>query len=297
MERVPRQAVDGVLLVDKPVGPSSNTLLQHVRRLLSAARAGHTGTLDPLAGGLLVIGLGQATKFCGELLDADKTYRARLKLGERTATGDAEGMVLERHEVHVTGDQLAAALDPFRGEIEQLPPMYAAVKHQGRPLYSYARSGETAPRKPRRVVIRRLDLEKFEGESITLRVECSKGTYIRVLAEDLGAVLGCGAHLAGLQRLAVGPFKLDQAIGIGPLESLAPAERLSRLLPPDALLATRPRVALEDEAVARFRQGQAIPGPWASGSVVVFGGNGGLIGTGEVDAQGVLRPGRLVASG
>jgi len=288
-------AVDGVLLIDKPVGPSSNVVLQRAKRLLSASRAGHTGTLDPLAGGLLVVGFGQATRFCGEMLEADKLYRARLKLGERTETGDAEGAVLSRGEVRVTRDQLLAALVQFRGEIEQIPPMYAAIKHQGRPLYSYARSGEKIARRSRRVVIRQLDLEEFESEHVVLRVECSKGTYIRALAEDIGGVLGCGAHLAGLQRLAAGPFALGDAIGMDALEALSQGARLKRLLPSEALLGSRPRLVLEEPAAAKFSQGQAVSVNSASGSVAVFGDKGVFIGAGEVDAQGLLRPRRLIA--
>src|SRR5260221_6896815 len=203
--------VNGVLLIDKPVGPSSNAVLQTAKRLLGAKRAGHTGTLDPLASGLLVIGLGEATKFAGALLGADKAYLAQVKLGERTETGDAEGAVLERSEATTTREHLLAVLDHFRGEIEQLPPRHAAIKYQGRPLYAYARRGEHVPRSARPVVIRRLELEQFEGNTARLFVECSKGTYIRVLAEDLGAALGCGAHLSGLERTAVGPFRIGRS--------------------------------------------------------------------------------------
>ncbi len=291
-----RTKVDGVLLLDKPVGPSSNAVLQHIKRLLGATRAGHTGTLDPLASGLLVIGLGEATKFCGELLDADKVYEASLKLGERTATGDAEGRVLERREVKVAREQVLEALERFRGPIEQLPPMHAAIKHQGRPLYSYARSGEAVPRTPRRITIHRLDLEEFGGERITLRVECSKGTYIRVLAEDIGAALGCGAHLAALKRTGVGSFRLDGAIGMQALEVLPSAERARRLLPSEALLGRRPRLALDAQPAAKFRQGQAVSVSGGNGSVAVFGEEGQFLGTGEIDAVSVLRPKRLIAS-
>lgn len=290
-----RCAVDGVLLLDKPVGPSSNAVLQHAKRLLSAARAGHTGTLDPLAGGLLVIGLGQATRFCGEMLEADKIYRARLKLGERTDTGDAEGAVLSRAEVKVTRDRLLVVLERFRGEIEQIPPLHSAIKYRGRPLYSYARTGEEVARPPRRVAIRRLDLEQFESDSVVLRVECSKGTYMRTLAEDVGAALGCGAHLAALQRLAAGSFTLAESIGMEALEALSQHERLKRVLPPEALLGSRPKLVLEEPAAARFGKGQAVPVDSAAGSVAVFGRGGIFIGTGEVGPQGLLRPKRLIA--
>jgi tRNA pseudouridine55 synthase len=295
MQVVSPPAVDGVLLIDKPVGPSSNAVLQHVKRVLGAARAGHTGTLDPLASGLLIVGLGEATKFCGDLLDADKAYLAKLKLGVRTATGDAEGPVLARSEVAVTRDRLIEVLSRFRGEIEQLPPMYAAIKHQGRPLYSYARSGTTVQRTPRRVVIRYLELEEYSEETVVLRVNCSKGTYVRVLAEDLGEALGCGAHLAALRRLLVGGFTLDQAIGLEALELFSTPERLARLLPPEALVSSRPRLDLHGEASARFRQGGAVPVGGPSRCVAVFGEGGAFIGTGQVDLEGTLHAKRLLA--
>jgi len=289
------EAVSGVLLIDKPVGPSSNAVLQRAKRLLGARRAGHTGTLDPLASGLLVIALGEATKFSGGILDADKSYRALLKLGERTETGDAEGPVLSRAEVKVTRNELLAALEHYRGEIEQLPPRYAAIKHRGRPLYEYARRGEHVARTARRVAIRRLELEKFEGDTVGLFVECSKGTYIRVLAEDIGAELGCGAHLAALERTAVGPFALGQSIRLEALEAISPEERRGRLLPLEALLQSWPRLTLEAPLAAKFRQGRAIPVDSAIGSVAVFGEDGMFLGTGQADAGGTLQPKRLLA--
>jgi tRNA pseudouridine55 synthase len=288
-------AVNGVLLVDKPIGPSSNAVLQRVKRLLEAARAGHTGTLDPLASGLLVIALGEATKFSGGILDADKSYRAQLKLGERTETGDAEGPVVSRAEVKVTRNGLLAALERYRGEIEQLPPLYAAIKHRGQPLYAYARRGEHVPRATRRVVIRRLELESFEENTVGLRVECSKGTYIRALAEDIGAELGCGAHLAALERTAVGPFALRQSTTLEALEAISPAERRERLLPLETLLQSWPRLTLEAPLAAQFRQGQAVSVACTSGNVAVFGEDGVFLGTGEVDSSRILQPKRLLA--
>lgn len=287
--------VDGVLLLDKPAGPSSNAALQQAKRLLGAARAGHTGTLDPLASGLLVVSFGEATKFSGELLDADKIYRARLKLGERTSTGDTEGEVIARSEVAVGREQLLAVLERFRGEIQQVPPMHAAIKHEGRPLYAYARNGEHVERAPRRIVIRRLDLESFHGNAAVLHVECSKGTYVRVLAEDIGAALGCGAHLAGLERTAVGPFALGDAIGLDELGSMPPPERRGRLLPPEVLLAPRPRLALDAELAAKFRHGRAVPVSSPSGTVGVFAQDGTFLGAGEVDVDSLLRPKRLLS--
>src|SRR4051812_47701901 len=207
---MPARDVDGVLLLDKPSGISSNAALQSARRLFAARRAGHTGTLDPMATGLLVLCFGEATKFSGALLDADKAYAARVRLGARTSTGDAEGEVIERREVRAGPAQIEAALARFRGGIEQVPPMHSAIKHLGRPLYAYARKGETVERSARRVVIRELVLEGMSGEEIDLRVACSKGTYIRTLAEDIGEALGCGGHLSALRRTAVGPFPLGQ---------------------------------------------------------------------------------------
>ena len=287
--------VNGVLLIDKPAGPSSNAVLQRAKRLLGAARAGHTGTLDPLASGLLVIALGEATKFSGGIFDADKSYRARLKLGERTETGDAEGPVVSRAEVKVTRNGLLAALERYRGEIEQLPPAYAAIKHLGRPLYAYARRGEHVPRAARRVAIRRLELEKFEGNTVALFVECSKGTYIRALAEDIGADLGCGAHLAELERIAVGPFALHQSMTLEGLGAISLAERRERLLPLEAFLQSWPRLTLDAPLAAKFRQGRTISVDCASGSIAVFAEDAKFLGTGQVDAGGTLQPKRLLA--
>ena len=295
MKGAPREGASGVLLVDKPVGPSSNAVLQQAKRLLGATRAGHTGTLDPLASGLLVIGLGEATKFSGAMLDADKTYRAAVKLGERTATGDAEGPVLARSDAAVSREELLSILDRFRGEIEQLPPMHSAIKHLGRPLYAYARSGESVPRSPRRIAIRQLEVEKFEGNTATLFVECSKGTYVRTLAEDIGEALGCGAHLTALERTVVGPFHLDQAITLDALEALSPAARRDRLLPPEALVGSRPRLLIEAQLAAKLLQGRAVSVESPSGSVAVFDQDGVFLGTGEVDGSGTLRPKRLLA--
>src|SRR5437879_90506 len=287
--------VNGVLLIDKPAGPGANAVLQRAKRLLGARRAGHTGTLDPLASGLLVIALGEATKFSGGMLDADKSYRAQLRLGERTETGDAEGAVVSRAEVKITRKELLAALDRHRGEIEQLPPQYAAIKYRGRPLYAYARRGEHVPRAARRVAIRRLELEGFEGNTVGLFVECSKGTYIRALAEDIGADLGCGAHLAALQRTSVGPFALREAMTLEALESISPVERSERLLPLEALLQSWPRLTLEAPLAAKFRQGRTMSVDSASGSVAVFGEDAKFLGIGQVDAGGTLQPKRLLA--
>jgi|SRR5215831_11239418 len=290
-----RDAVDGVLLLDKPSGPSSNAVLQRAKRLVGAARAGHTGTLDPLASGLLVIAFGEATKFSAGLLEADKAYRATLKLGARTSTGDAEGEVLARSEVAVTEEDLRSVLERFRGQIGQVPPMHAAIKHEGRPLYAYARRGESVERSARQITVRRLDVERFDRDEADLYVECSKGTYIRTLAEDIGEALGCGAHLSALTRLAVGPFVLAQSIDIDALDAMTLPARRSRLLPPQSLLGGWPRLRLPAALGAKFRQGRAVPADSVDGNVAVFEGDETFLGTGEV-ASGTLKPRRLLAS-
>jgi tRNA pseudouridine55 synthase len=202
---------DGALLLDKALGPSSNAALQQAKRLFGAAKAGHAGTLDPLASGLLVVLFGEATKFAGPLLDSDKEYLATLKLGEKTRTGDAEGEVLERRPVDVAEPRIEAALARFRGSIEQLPPMHSALKRDGVPLYKLARRGETVARQARRVSILRLELLRYASPHLELRVVCSKGTYVRTLAEDIGEALGTGAHLAALRRTGAGRFRIEDA--------------------------------------------------------------------------------------
>src|SRR5687767_7524133 len=243
--------VDGALLLDKPLGLSSNAALQAAKRLLGAAKAGHAGTLDPLASGLLLVLFGEATKFAGPMLDADKEYLATLKLGERTATGDAEGTVLKTRPVSVTEAALLPVLERFRGEIEQVPPMHSALKHEGTPLYRLARRGQEVERAPRRVRISDLELLKQDAERLEIRVVCSKGTYIRVLAEDIGEALGCGAHLAALRRTASGGFRIENAV------ALEQADR-RHLLPLEALLDGLPRAELGPAEELRLRQGQAL---------------------------------------
>jgi len=286
--------IDGALLLDKPLGLTSNAALQKAKRLYGAAKAGHAGTLDPLASGLLMVLFGEATKFAGPLLDADKEYLATLKLGARTATGDAEGEVLERRPVSVTHGSLAV-LQRFRGEIDQVPPMHSALKHNGTPLYRLARRGEEVERAPRRVFIRELEALRLEGETLELRVSCSKGTYIRVLAEDIGEALGCGAHLGGLRRTASGRFRIEQA---ATLEALADAEeRRRRLLPLPALLEGLPRAELGAAEEARLRQGQTLKiSGLHPGLCAVVRPDGEVIGLGSADAAG-LRPLRLTQTG
>lgn len=294
--RIEWRRVDGVLLLDKPVGLSSNAALQRVRRLFRAERAGHAGTLDPLASGLLPILLGDATKFGGEMLAADKRYRATLALGARTTTGDTEGEVIERHPVSVERGQIEEVLRRFVGRIAQTPPMYSALKRAGRPLYAYARAGETVERTPRMVTIHALRLEGFAGDRLELDVCCSKGTYVRTLAEDIGAALGCGAHLAALRRTEVGSFRLADARTLGDLEGMPEAERARELLPVDRLLEHLPPMTLAPRDAERFAHGQPVLAPpeVGPGPVRAYDAAGRLVGLGERGADGQVRPRRLV---
>ena len=257
--RIVRRPVHGVLLLDKPLGLSSNDALQQAKRLYRAEKAGHTGTLDPLATGLLPLCFGAATKFSQVSLDADKRYLATLKLGERTTTGDAESAVIERREVRVTREQLQSACAAHTGAITQVPPMHSALKRDGKALYEYARAGIEIERAPRAVTIHAIDLVEGEGEGEgdlwTLDVRCSKGTYIRTLAENIGAALGCGAHLAVLRRTASGALDVAQACTLERLAQLTEPERDALLLDADTLLADRPLVRLDDEGAGRFLAG------------------------------------------
>lgn len=294
--RIEWRRVDGVLLLDKPLGLTSNAALQRVRRLYRAERAGHSGTLDPLAAGLLPVLFGEATKFGAEMLAADKRYRATIALGARTSTGDAEGDVIERHPVEVERDGIEAVLRRFVGPIEQTPPMYSALKRAGRPLYAYARAGETVEREPRTVTIHELRLEAFAGACLEVDVRCSKGTYIRTLAEDIGAALGCGAHLGALMRTEVGPFRLAEAHALADLECAPEAARFGLLLPVDRLLAHLPPVELDPGAAERFAHGQSVMAPAEplSGPLRVYGPGGRLLGVGDCGADGIVRPRRVI---
>jgi len=286
--------IDGALLLDKPVGLSSNAALQRAKKLLGAAKAGHAGTLDPLASGLLLLLFGEATKFAGPLLDADKEYLATVKLGERTTTGDAEGQVLQSKEISFSETTLLAVLDRFRGEIEQVPPMHSALKHQGTPLYRLARRGQNVERAPRRVRISELQLTSLEGALLGLRVVCSKGTYIRVLAEDIGEALGCGAHLAALRRTGSGRFRVADAVTLQALKEIGPKQRGRRLLALPALLEGLPRAQLGAAEEARLRQGQALKiSGLHPGLCAVVRPDGAVIGLGTADGEGGLRPLRL----
>ncbi|MDW8468819.1 MAG: tRNA pseudouridine(55) synthase TruB [Burkholderiales bacterium] len=289
-------ARDGVLLLDKPVGITSNAALQEAKRLLAARRAGHGGTLDPLASGLLVILFGEATKFARFALESDKTYLAALRLGVATATGDAEGEVIARRPVHADRAAVEAALEGFRGDIAQVPPIYSALKRSGRPLYALARAGERVARPPRRVRVSELVLLSYEGDLLQLRIRCSKGTYVRQLAADLGEALGCGAHLAALRRLAAGRFRLEDAIGLEALRALPIDARVARLIPPARLLEGLPAVRLDGERARRFCHGQPVrAAPAARGECRVLAPDGALLGVGTLGADGLLHPARLVA--
>jgi tRNA pseudouridine55 synthase len=286
--------VDGVLLLDKPIGLTSNDALQKARRLFSAAKGGHTGTLDPLATGLLPLCFGEATKFSADLLDADKTYEAVLKLGVATDSGDAEGKVTATATVNTEKDAILKLLPQFTGDIHQIPPMHSALKRDGRPLYELARKGIEVEREARAVTIHSIDLLDFAGDSLTLRVACSKGTYIRVLAADIGSALGCGAHLTALRRTQVGDLDLDDAVTLTELEGLDEAGRMVRLKPVDALLHTLPILTVEGEAAQRFSHGNPVDLPAGLGGKIRVYEDGKLIGIGEPGAGDRLWPKRLV---
>ena len=286
--------VDGVLLLDKPLGLTSNDALQKARRLFSAAKGGHTGTLDPLATGLLPLCFGEATKFSADLLDADKTYEAVVRLGICTDTGDAEGTVIATATVDVSKDYIFRVLRQVTGASRQIPPMHSALKRNGRPLYELARQGIEVERESRMVTIHAIDCLSFGGDSLTLRIACSKGTYIRVLAADIGRALGCGAHLAGLRRTRVGDLDLGAAVTLAHIESLDEAGRAGCLQPVDALLRSLPSATLEGKAAERFRHGNPVDLPAGlSGKVRIYV-DGTLIGVGEPAPDGRLWPRRLV---
>ena len=291
-----KRAINGVLLLDKPLGFSSNQALQKVKWLYQAAKAGHTGSLDPLATGLLPICLGEATKFSHFLLDADKSYRALIRLGGTTTTADAEGEVLTRAEVNVDQAQLEQVLQRFVGDIVQVPPMYSALKHEGKALYEYARAGVDIERKGREVTIHEIVLERFEGELLEVVVSCSKGTYIRTLAEDIGYALGCGAHLAGLRRLTTAHLKLEDAVTIEQLEALAPTARDALLLPVEATIDNLPQVVVDSESAYYLKRGQYV---WKSGfnqrgPFRIYAETGEFLGLGEQTAEGKIAPRRLI---
>jgi tRNA pseudouridine55 synthase len=295
--RVQRRPVHGVLLLDKPLGLSSNDALQKAKWLLRAEKAGHTGTLDPLATGVLPLCFGAATKFSQLHLDADKTYEAVAQLGVRTATGDSEGDVIGQREVPaITPQRLAEVQALFTGEIVQVPPMHSALKKDGKALYEYARAGLEVEREPRRVRVFELSLRLIEPTLMKIGAKVSKGTYIRTLGEDIGEALGCGAHLRSLRRIATGPFDVSQCLTLAELEALGESDRLSRLLPVESLLPGHVPVTLGTEDAARFLSGLRRRGTWRDAEqIAVFGeAPRALLGTAHAKA-GELIPSRLLS--
>lgn len=287
---------EGVLLLDKPSGISSSAAVQAVRRAFGGAKAGHTGTLDPMASGLLPVCLGEATKFSHLLLESDKAYTATIRLGITTSTGDLEGEITAQREVNVGRDEIERVLRDFRGEILQTPPMYSALKHGGRPLYQLARAGREVARSPRRIVIHELVPVRLDGEVLILSVTCSKGTYVRALAEDIGRALGCGACLAGLRRDAVGRHRLSgEAVTLDELVRLTAPQRAALLLPVDTLVSALPRVDLDAAEVARLSQGRPVERApaRASGLARLYGPDREFLGVGEIVVPGRIVPRRL----
>ncbi|MGI9046906.1 MAG: tRNA pseudouridine(55) synthase TruB [Burkholderiales bacterium] len=302
-----RRDLDGVLLLDKPAGITSNAALQRVKRLYGAAKAGHCGTLDPMATGLLPACFGEATKFSAGLLDAAKTYQATIKFGITTTTGDAEGEVLaDCGAVDVQRSRIEAALVHFVGDIQQVPPMYSALKRDGKALYTYARQGIELERAPRFVHIFRIELIAAPGDEVArarpdeidLRVRCSKGTYVRVLAEDIGRALGCGAHLKALRRVAVGGLHLDHALTFTQLEAMTSGERDSRLLDEDSLLSTLPSVTLDAADSRALLQGKRVCCALeaSAGSLRIYDQDHRFLGIGEIAAEGLISPKRLIST-
>lgn len=291
-----KKNINGILLLDKPLGFSSNQALQKVKWLLQAAKAGHTGTLDPLATGLLPLCFGEATKFAHYLTDADKTYIATLKLGVTTTTGDAEGEVLSTQPVNVSQVQLTQACQQFIGEISQVPPMYSALKHEGKALYEYARAGVEIERKARNVTIFDITLNAFADHVAKISVTCSKGTYIRTLAEDIGNVLGCGGHLIGLRRTATANYQISQAMTLEQFEALSAEQRMAALQPSDSAVLHLPAVILDADSTYYLQQGQAV---WRSGTIPqgllrLYTEQHVFLGLGEQQSDGKIAPKRLV---
>ena len=301
-QRQPKgRKVNGILLLDKPIGISSNAALQEAKHLFKAAKAGHTGNLDPLATGMLPLCFGEATKMSAYLLDSDKVYVGTCKLGVRTSSADAEGEVIQTREVpELTEAQVLEVLEPFKGDIEQIPPMHSALKQNGQPLYKLARQGIVVERKPRPVTIFKLELLEMNGDELKLYIHCSKGTYIRTLVEDIGEVIGCGAHLSQLRRTKVGPFQEAGMITLDELHKQAEAEgaeSLDRhLLPLDHALGDYPEIKLTENSLFYVRQGQAVQVPQAptSGWVRLCDGDGVFIGVGAVLDDGRIGPKRLI---
>ncbi|MFM9968924.1 MAG: tRNA pseudouridine(55) synthase TruB [Burkholderiales bacterium] len=298
LERKPfeKLKIDGFLLYDKPKGIGSNRALQGVRRLFKAERAGHTGTLDPLASGLLIICFGQATRFAGELLGEQKTYWAEVRLGERTSTADAEGEIVESRPVDVKTKDVEAVLKTFCGDILQVPPMHSALKRDGVPLYRLARKGLEVVRQPRSVTIYSIELIASALPLIQIRVRCSKGTYIRVLAEDIGASLGCGAYLANLRRVEIGPFKIEEAVSDEVLASQVEHSKTILVRPSDQLAYAYPEVCIDAPNAESFCHGRSVATTLCKeGEYRVYGEDRHFLGTGQANSLGLLQPKRVMA--
>jgi len=291
-----KKNINGILLLDKPLGFSSNQALQRVKWLLQAAKAGHTGTLDPLATGLLPLCFGEATKFAHYLTDADKTYHATIKLGITTTTGDAEGEVLKQAPVQVSATEFSQACLQFVGVINQTPPMYSALKHEGKALYEYAREGIEIERKIRTVTIHAIEVLSFAGDVAEIEVSCSKGTYIRTLAEDIGASLGCGAHLIGLRRTYTAGYDIAQAITLAEFEALSADERLAKLAAPDTAVDDLPALVLDADSAFYLMQGQAVwqSGKAPAGLLRLYDERHVFLGLGEQQRDGKIAPKRLM---
>jgi tRNA pseudouridine55 synthase len=306
------RAINGVLLLDKPYEMSSNHALQAVKRIYFAQKAGHTGALDPLATGMLPICLGEGTKFSQFLLDTDKTYQVTAKLGVRTTTSDADGEIVSEKMVDVSSEQLALALESFRGTTKQVPSMYSALKYQGQPLYKYAREGIEVPREARDITVFNLELLRFQGDEVDLNIHVSKGTYIRTIVDDLGELLGCGAHVAALRRSGVGNYPVDKMVSLAQLEALLAKAQLKEIMPSELLdplllpmssaVDGMPCVYVDDMSASFLRHGNPVQAHNApvGGSVQVYIGeddndeNAEFIGVGIMDDNGLVAPKRIV---
>lgn len=300
--KIVQKKIDGILLLDKPLGITSNAALQRVKRLFNAKKAGHTGSLDPLATGMLPICFGEAAKFSQFLLDSDKAYHVICQLGEKTTTGDAEGQVIEaRAVIDVTVPRIESILRSMTGQIQQIPPMFSALKHQGKPLYELARQGIEVERQPRSVMIYSLQLVEFQQTTLTLTVHCSKGTYVRTLVEDIGEQLGCGAHVIGLRRTTVTPYPENQMITLAALEEMAEQRGadalMQRLLPIESSVQLLPEVKLSASAAYYIRMGQPVMTPQLprEGWVKIVSEQGRFMGVGEMLEDGRVTPRRMVA--
>lgn len=291
-----KRAVHGVLLLDKPFGYSSNQALQKVKWLYQAQKAGHTGTLDPLATGVLPICFGEATKFAQTLTDEHKTYVATVKFGITTSTGDKEGAVLSETACHITRDAIMQVLPDFQGEITQIPPMYSALKVDGKPLYEYARAGVELTRAPRQVHIYHIETGPCQDNVAEIQVTCSKGTYIRTLAEDIGHALHVGAHLIGLRRTATATYQIADTVTLEDLEAMTMQERDALLLPVDTAIHRLPTVQLHAEAAYYFKQGNPVwvAGLIPAGELRVYNEQGGFLGVGLQQNDGRIAPRRVV---